>query len=96
MRKERSGADMMNRISLKKYDGSSKLMEATGLVTLLSRMPEEKGASVCILISDDDSNARARAQHACDGGVLPDHVNLPSFLLIRPTESGSLPITFTI
>jgi hypothetical protein len=43
-------------------------------------MPEEKGASVCIIISDDDSNAQAKAQNVTDGGVLPDGIEEPQFL----------------
>jgi hypothetical protein len=87
---------MGNHTCLKNYNGVSKSMEASGLVTLLKRFPEEKGASVCIIISDDDSNAQAKAQHICHGGVLLEHIEEPSFLLTHLTESMSLLIAFTI
>jgi hypothetical protein len=48
---------------VKIFEGSSKSMEAAGLVLMLNRMPMEKNVSVCTIISDDDSNARAKAQH---------------------------------
>jgi len=65
---------------LKKYDGLSKSIDASGLVTMLQRMPEEKGASVCIIISDDNSNAQAKAQNVTNGGALPDGIEEPQFL----------------
>jgi hypothetical protein len=62
-KQERRGViDRQSHRCLKNFDGSSKSMEAAGLVAMLKRMPEQKSASVCIIISDDDSNARAKAQ----------------------------------
>jgi len=58
---------------------SSKSMEAAGLVKILTRMPEW-GVSVCTIISDDESNARAKAQHIRNGGQLTDNIKEPNFL----------------
>jgi hypothetical protein len=48
---------------VKNYDGSSKSMEAAALVKMLLRIPEETSISISTIISDDDSNARAKARH---------------------------------
>ncbi len=64
---------------VKNYEGSSKSMEAAGLVKILTRM-QERGVSVCTIISDDDSNARAKAQHIRNGGQLTDNIEEPKFL----------------
>jgi hypothetical protein len=48
---------------VKNYNGSSKSMEAAALVKMLVRVSEEKNISVFTIISDDDSNARAKARH---------------------------------
>jgi len=56
---------------VKNYEGSSKAMEAAALVKMISRAPDEKGISICTVISDDDSNARSKAKHETDGGILP-------------------------
>jgi len=80
-KQERRGViDRQSHRCLKNFDGSSKSMEAAGLVAMLKRMPEQKSASVCIIISDDDSNARAKAQHICNGGSLPESIEEPRFL----------------
>jgi hypothetical protein len=55
-------------------------MEAAALVKMLSRIPEEKGVSICTVISDDDSNARAKARHVSNGSLLPLTVEEPRFL----------------
>jgi len=65
---------------VRNYDGSSKSMEASALVKMLSRMPEEKGVSICCIISDDDSCGRARARHVTNGGQLTENVEEPTFL----------------
>ena len=54
-------------------------MEAAALVKMLIRVPEEKNISVCTIISDDDSNARAKARHESNGGILPLTVEEPQF-----------------
>ncbi len=41
---------------------------------------EEKGVSICTIISDDDSNGRSKAQHVENGGLLPVNVEEPTFL----------------
>ena len=45
-------------------------MEAAGLVKMLSQILGEKGVSVCTIVSDKDSNARAKAHHIQNGGWL--------------------------
>jgi tRNA(Ile2) C34 agmatinyltransferase TiaS len=46
---------------VKNYEGSSKAMETKALTTMLIRMPAEKDVSICTIISDDDSNGRAKS-----------------------------------
>lgn len=53
---------------VKNNEGSSKTMEAAGLVKMLSQILGEKGVSVCTIVSDKDSNARAKAHHIQNGG----------------------------
>jgi hypothetical protein len=65
---------------IKIFDGSSKSMEAAALVQMIIRMPDEKGASISTIISNDDSNGRAKAQHIKNGGALPPHVEEPTFM----------------
>jgi hypothetical protein len=65
---------------VKNYEGSSKSMEAAGLVMMLNRMPIEKNVSISTIISDDDSNARAKAQHPNNGGQLTITTEEPTFL----------------
>jgi hypothetical protein len=65
---------------MKNFDGSSKSMEAAALTKMLIRLPEEKGVSICSIITDDDSNGRAKSRHVCNGGILPDSVEEPRFL----------------
>ena len=65
---------------VKKFEGSSKLMEAAGLLLMLNQMPSEKNVSVCTIISDDDSNARAKAQHAGNRGQLTPNTEEPRCL----------------
>jgi hypothetical protein len=55
-------------------------MEAKGLVNMLTRAPETYCVSICTIISDDDSNGRAKAKHICNGGLLPGTVEEPQFL----------------
>jgi hypothetical protein len=62
------------------YEGTSKAMEAAGLVEMLIRAPEKYGVSICTIISDDDSNGRAKARHITNGGLLPATVEEPKFL----------------
>lgn len=63
-----------------KYQGTSKSVEAEGLVTMLLRAPEKKSVSICTIISDDDSNGRAKAQHIRNGGKLLEAIEDPKFL----------------
>jgi hypothetical protein len=65
---------------MKKYVGTSKSMEASALVKMLIRMPDEKDISICAIISDDDSCGRARAWHISKGGQLLTSVEEPTFL----------------
>jgi hypothetical protein len=65
---------------MKNFDGSSKSMEAVALTTMLIRLPEEKGVSICSIITNDDSNGRAKSHHVCNGGILPDSIEEPRFL----------------
>jgi hypothetical protein len=53
-------------------------------------MPDEKGASISTIISDDDSNGRAKAQHISNGGAIPPHIEEPTLWRIRHTENVSL------
>jgi hypothetical protein len=55
-------------------------MEVAALVKMLSRILDEKGVSICTVISDDDSNARAKAKHVSNGGLLPLTIEEPRFL----------------
>jgi hypothetical protein len=55
-------------------------MEVAALVEMLSRAPELNSVSACTIISDDDSNGRAKAQHVSNGGKLPLHSEEPKFL----------------
>jgi len=71
--------NVRNHLCVKNYNGSSKSMEAAALVKMLIRVPEEKNISVCTIISDDDSNARAKARHESNGGILPLTVEEPQF-----------------
>jgi hypothetical protein len=75
----RSATNVRNHVCVKNYNGSSKLMEAAALVKMRIRVPEEKNISVCTIISDDDSNARAKARHESNAGILPLTVEEPQF-----------------
>jgi hypothetical protein len=74
-----STQDIRTHLCVKNYDGSSKSMEAAALTKMLTRMPEEKSVSICTIISDDDSNGRAKARRVENGGELPNHVEEPTF-----------------
>jgi hypothetical protein len=54
-------------------------MEAAALVKMLVRVSEEKNISVFTIISDDDSNARAKARHESNAWILPLTVEEPQF-----------------
>jgi hypothetical protein len=54
-------------------------MEASALTKMLIRMPEEKGVSVCTIITDDDSNGWSKSRHIQNGGVLPLNVEELAF-----------------
>jgi hypothetical protein len=66
-------------VCVKNYDGSAKSMEALALTKMLIRMPEEKGVSICTIITDDDSNRRSKSRHVANGGILPMDVEEPQF-----------------
>jgi len=55
-------------------------MKAVALTKILTYMPEEKSVSICVIISDNDSNGRAKAHHMGNGGVLPNNFEEPTFL----------------
>jgi len=38
-------------------------MEAEALVQMLQRAPEKNYVSICTIVSDNDSNGRAKAKH---------------------------------
>jgi len=52
---------------------------AAALTKMLIRMPDEKGVSICAIISDNDSNGRSKARHVDSGGELPNHIEEPTF-----------------
>jgi len=54
-------------------------MEAAALTKMLTRMVDEKGVSICTIITDVDSNGRSKSRHVDNGGVLPDHIEEPMF-----------------
>jgi hypothetical protein len=64
---------------VKNYEGPSKAMEAAALVKMISRAQDKKGISICTVISDDDSNARSKAKHEADSGILPLTIEAPCF-----------------
>jgi len=64
---------------VKNYDGSSKSMEASALTKMLIRIHEEKGVSICTIITDDNSNGRSKSRHVANGGMLPINVEEPAF-----------------
>lgn len=72
--------DVKNHKCMKNYEGTSKSMEAEALVTMLQRAPEKHSVSICTIISDDDSNGRAKAKHVSNGGKLSNSIEEPSFL----------------
>jgi hypothetical protein len=69
--------NVLKHICVRNYFNSSKSMDATALVKMLTR----KTLSICTIISDDDSNARAKARHECNGGILPLTIEVPIFLV---------------
>jgi hypothetical protein len=64
---------------VKNYEGTSKAMEAQALVELLERAPKQHNVSICTIISDVDSNGRAKAQFVSNGGQLRKAVEQPTF-----------------
>jgi len=64
---------------VKNYEGTSKAMEAQALVEMLERAPKKHNVSICTIISDDDSNGRAKAQFVSNGGQLRSAVEQPTF-----------------
>ena len=46
-------------------------MEAQALVEMLVRAPEKHNVSIAVIVSDDDSNGRAKAKHVSNEGKLP-------------------------
>lgn len=65
---------------MRNYEGTSKAMEAAALVEMLNRSPEKHNISICTIISDDDSNGRAKAQSVSNGGKLSAGIESPKFL----------------
>jgi len=65
---------------VRNYEGTLKAMEATALVEMLARAPEKLNVSICTIVSDVDSNGRAKAQHVTNGGKFPVTIEEPTFL----------------
>ena len=65
---------------VRNYEGTSKAMEAQALVEMLVRAPEKHNVSIAVIVSDDDSNGRAKAKHVSNGGKLPTIIEEPKFL----------------
>jgi uncharacterized CHY-type Zn-finger protein len=65
---------------VRNYEGTSKAMEAAAIVEMLCRAPEKLNVSICTVVSDDDSNGRAKARHVTNGGKLPLTIEQPTFL----------------
>jgi hypothetical protein len=65
---------------MRNYQVTSKAVEAEALVAMLQRAPEKNKISICIIISDDDSNGRAKARYINKGGKLLETVEEPEFL----------------
>ncbi len=61
------------------YEGTLKAIEAQALVEMLERAPEQHNVVICSIISDDDSNGRAKVQFVINGGQLRRAVEQPSF-----------------
>jgi len=57
----------------------SKAMEAAALVEMLCRAPKKLNLSICIVLPDDDSDGRAKAQHVTNGGKLALTIEEPKF-----------------
>jgi hypothetical protein len=64
---------------VKKYDGTSKAMEAQALVAMLETAAEKNNIPICTIVSDDDLNGRAKAQHVRNGGQLQTALEQPKF-----------------
>jgi hypothetical protein len=64
---------------VKNYEGTSKAMEAQALVEMLEKAPKQHNVSICTIISNDESNGRARAQHVSNGGQLRKAAQQPTF-----------------
>lgn len=65
-------------------------MEAAVLVQMLIRIPDEKGASISTIISNDDSNGRAKAKQINNGGAHPPHAEEPTFIADPSHRNTSL------
>jgi hypothetical protein len=65
--------------NVKSYEGTTKAMEAQALVEMLERAPKQHNVSIFTIISDDDSNGRAKAQFVSNGGQLTLAVEQPTF-----------------
>lgn len=84
--------DVRKHYCIKNYEGSSNSMEAAALTKMLIQMPDEKHMTICTVISNDDSNGRAKSCHKENGGELFNTVKEPTFLAapVRHTERGFL------
>jgi hypothetical protein len=64
---------------VKNYNGTLKAIKAQALVEMLERTPKQYNVSICTIISNDDSNGRAKAQHVSKQGQLTKAIEQPSF-----------------
>ncbi len=60
--------------------GTSKAMEAKALDHMLERGAQKNNVSICTIISDDNSNGRAIAQHVRNGGQLTTAIEQPTVM----------------
>ena len=87
---EKVGGSPPTHECVKNFDGSSKSMEAEGIVQLVTEAFNTRNFIVHVIISDDDSTMRAHLKHprlkknnqpyADSRGRLPTEINEPSFL----------------
>jgi len=72
--------DVKQHVCVRNYEGTSKGMEAKALVHMLERSAQKNNVSICTIISDDDSNGRAKAQYVSNGGQLTVAAEQPRFM----------------
>jgi len=80
---------------VKDYEGTSKSMEAEGLVQLLKRAPEKFSISICGIISDDDSSGEQRQNMFVRVGNYQSQWKSQDLWQTLPTVNVYLPDLFT-